>query len=262
MASPSTGPTNQTKFTFSPLLIIVVALLVVAATNQNTRPLLSVFGLLLTVNLVHLGGFVIAGLLGGAPIEKIEIFTGPKLAAVHFRGVPLSLGLLPTGGSVAFTGMAYSAEEAEEKSFRRLPLAWRLAIIASGPVAVLLLASVCIGPMEAGHSLINGFYQFVTGAFAPLSQGQALLKKALHLFHTQTFVVVLGVVSAKIAAGNLLPVPPMNGGQLLMELFRGRIEKSNTDSRCQMLGLTFVILLFFGWCIAVCAFALAGLRGG
>ena len=261
MASPSDDPTNQPESTFSPLFIIAVALLVVAATNQNTRPLLSILGLILIVNLVHLGGFVIAGLLSGASIEKIDIFTGPKLAVVHFRGVPLSVGCLPTGGSVAFKGMAYSEEEAEGKSFRRLPLAWRMVIIASGPLAVSLLASVCIGPVEAGRSLINGFHQFVMGAFAPSSQGQALLKKALYLFHTQPFVIVLGVVSAKIAAGNLLPVPPMNGGQLLMELFRGRIEKSNTASRCQMLGLTFVLLLFLGWCIAVCDFALASLRG-
>lgn len=262
MASPSVEPANQPKLTFSPLLFIVMALLVVAAKNQSTRPLLYISGIILTVNLVHLGGFVLAGLLGGATIEKVEIFSGLKLVAVNFRGVPLSLGSIPTGGSVAFKGMAYSEEATEEKSFRRLPLAWRVVIIASGPFAVLLLASVCIGPVEAGRSLANGFHQLVLGAFAPLSQGQILLQKTLYLFHTQAFVIVLGVVAAKIAAGNLLPVPPMNGGQLLMELFRGRIEKSNTAIRFQTLGMTFALLLFLGWFIAVCNFAFVSLRGG
>lgn len=260
MAPSPVESAEQPKTTFSPLLLGAAALLVFAATNPAAHFLLSVLGLILIMNLAHLGGFVIAGLLARAPLEKIELFNGPKLAVLNFGRVALSLGSIPIGGSVSFKGMAFSGEETEPEGFGRLPLAWRWAIILSGPLAVFLLASACVGVVAAERSLANGFSQVVVGAFAPLTQGQTLLRKAAALFQTRGFVITLGVLSAKMTAGNLLPIPPLNGGQAIMELLRGRSVASNAASRYQTLGLTFCILMFAGWCVALCKFAFLALQ--
>ena len=241
------------------MLIVIVALLVVLLTDQRTRPMVLFFGILPVVSVVYVGGFVLAGLLARTRLEKIEVFFGTKLAVVHIKGVQLSLGWIPTGGSVAFPDLEGSQGKSDQGV--GLSLAWRIMIIASGPIAVFLVACCCIGSEEAARSLFLGFPQILEGAFAPLSKGEALVGQAIDLFQREGFVITFGVMATKITASNLLPVPPANGGQLLMEVFGERFQKSNVHLLITLVGIFCLTGIIISWCIAICGFVLDGFQG-
>ena len=250
---------KKLTYNFSPVFVLAVGLLIVLGTNRSTQTLMFAVGLFTCIQLAHLAGFVVAGMLAKARVESIHLFFGKKLASFTIGEVTFTIGSIPVGGSVVFEGMNSEATEDNELTgYNKLPLSWRLTIIASGPLAVFLLASLCIGSAEAAHSLLIGFGQVVQGALSPLSQGQVLLSKAETLLSTQGAITLLGVLSAKMAASNLLPLPTLNGGQLIMALLN--IVNPRQVYQINLIGILCSGLIFSSWLIALCAFTLKHMK--
>jgi membrane-associated protease RseP (regulator of RpoE activity) len=238
----------------------VVFIQVILATNARTRPLLSILGLALIITLVHLGGFVIAALLARVPIEEIRFFYGPKLLRWKIGSTTLSIGCIP-GGSVSCKKIEEAGGAVDQRSFEGLPTYWRVAIIASGPLALFALGSVCIGSAETARSFVRGFQQVIIGAILPLSEGHSLVAKTVEIFQSKGFVVVLGILASKMTAQNLLPIPPANGGQLLLELLGNRFRNSRARYVTTFFGLFVFILMLIGWLIAVGKFIFESFPG-
>lgn len=255
-ASERTGPS------VGPMLLVTVALLVVLGTTQSTRPWLLVLGICNVLVAVHLGGYVVAGWLAGASIESIEMFYGRKIAAAQVKNISLSIGWLPIGGSVRFRHSADPERAPQEGNFTRLPLAWRLTIHASGVLALFLLACVCIGVEEAATSIFHGLYQVVAGAIAPLSLGQALVRRAIEMPQRDCLAVAFGVLATKLAAGNLIPLGPSNGWHLLTQIVPERYRESKAFLGMIYLGLFCWLGLAVGWGIAICKAAIIAFQGG
>ncbi len=248
--------------TFSPLIVGVVALWVILATNPTTRPFVSFLGLVLVINVTHVCATAVTGLLSRVPIKEIRLFYGPNLAVVLVGPMVVRVGSIPIGGSVHFWEDERQ-DKPSERGGRVWPLGWKLALHLSGPLAVFLVSSICMGSLEAGRSLVTGFFQVVLGGFSPLSEGPVMIKKFADLFRSD-FVTALGVLCAKWVAFHLLPIPPANGGMALLAPFQNWLEKSKRAESCYMvvclIGIFFVCALSIGWSIAIAKYALDGFR--
>jgi hypothetical protein len=87
-----------------------------------------------------------------------------------------------------------------------------------------------------------------------LGDAQALMRRAALGLQAAPFAVVLGVVAAKAAALNLLPLPALNGGAALAVLGR-RLGVARLWPERATVALFFVWLApVAAWFVALCAY--------
>lgn len=154
----------------------------------------------------------------GITVREVSLGFGPTLLSTGiFR-----LRALPFGGAVVLkntltdTKPHDAAPDWADDAFDTQPRAVRVLLPLSG-IAALIAVAFALRPDAAWGSIVNGFAQIVTGALSPLSTAQHLLGGATHA-GSLGFAALLGMLAAKFAALNLLPLPTMGGGQALLAL--------------------------------------------
>jgi membrane-associated protease RseP (regulator of RpoE activity) len=198
----------------------------------------------------------IAGIFLGATLEEINLFFGKELVRFAYRGVVIKIGCVPSGCSVKFAG------EKRPNAFGDLHPFRRMAILAAGPASLLALAVLCLGPADADAKVGRGCVQFVL-PIVPRATAWAggtpkeLVERLLTLLHDQPSRVVLGIVASKLVAINLLPIPPLCGGQILMILVgwrKGLPEPATVNLIVVGMLITFglqcywfVLIAYFAW---------------
>lgn len=200
-------------------------------------------GLLALALVLHeLGHYAIARLFG-VPVEGFAVGFGPVVWYKRMAGTDWKLKLMPLGG----------ANEIEEEALMALPAWKRICVFAAGPEVNLILAfvsmatvfalrdnfsvSAVIGKffgslqylvtgivpslfagMQTSHSNLSDMSAVATASFAGATGMRAALIGAFNLFYASNFI---------LAIGNLLPIPALDGGQIMLtipELFGKRIS--------------------------------------
>ncbi|MHC5537808.1 site-2 protease family protein [Singulisphaera rosea] len=176
---------------------------------------------------------IVARLIG-AEIESVGFCMGPVAARFRVGGIPFEWRAVPfPGGSVKLRGEEEDEARAEPTSLdmpsHELGTRWvdlgrwsRILIIATGCYASVVIAMVCLGPLHGLTSVYHGFRQILIGAVSPMPVRDSLVRSMFDLLRNQPFPVAFGVIAAKNAAFNLMPLPPLSGGGILFELFRTR----------------------------------------
>lgn len=236
-----------------PISVLVWLALLIAATQGG--PALRKVPLLVPMTAVtstiSLLGFVVAGRLVGARLTEFSLFIGPVVWERMVGETRLALRWLPSGGFVSFQGMK-ADEPLEAGSYRSLHPVLRALVALSGPAFLLLLAVILLGGTRAVHSFLTAFPQFVQLLFSPLSAGKLLVLRYLELVSPAQLPLALGVLAAKFAAWNCLPIPTFNGGQALIELIRGRRNwDKGVDASLAMIGMLVQGLAFLAGGVAV-----------
>lgn len=109
---------------------------------------------------------------------------------------------------------------------------------------MLIGMSMLVGGVENWHAFLRGFGQFIVATCSPLSSAQDLIKSGAAYLESNGLIAGLGILSAKIAAFNLLPLPTLNGGDALMALLQ--VEKWNERwvNRLRMTGMMAILGIF------------------
>jgi hypothetical protein len=107
------------------------------------------------------------GLLGTlwlkVPIERMAFGFGKRLLLTNIAGIPISLGIVPLGGYVRFSGNDPKCQ------------GWRRSVIElSGCTVLLALATVIMG-QRANFDVLAIWKEFVEGALSPFGYAQTLL---------------------------------------------------------------------------------------
>lgn len=178
----------------------------------------------------------------GASLSEVRFHLGPPLFFLRIRGVKWSFGFLNIGASVTYEALGIRRDGSDNNSFLQLPLPLRL-IAHTGTVAgMLLLAVVCLSPARGLAAFTSGFEQVVNVFLARERVGAFLA-----LLRTEGFLPALGVLSAKLAAFNLLPIPPLTGYLMLRELWQGIFKPQIRSDAVPAWGVLLVLLLLLGW---------------
>jgi regulator of sigma E protease len=110
-----------------------------------SQPVIAVILLLGILVVVHEAGHFIVGKLCKIPVEIFSIGFGPTIIGFQIRETHYRLSLIPLGGFVKFYGTVPSEEVPEAlkgREFYNASIPARLATIAAGPIANLILAVV------------------------------------------------------------------------------------------------------------------------
>ena len=183
---------------------------------------------------LHVGTMAFAGWLLGATLEEVSFGFGPPCFQSGIGRVKFRLGLIPLGGYARFKGDQEPAMPKEEilfaadmepPGFNDLHPLRRAAVAASGCLALVVLAALCLGPSHSVRSVARGFAQLVP--FAPwtpswVPEGRELASRCFSLFRIGQYRIALGVLAAKMTAVNLLPFPTLNGGMIILTLLQWR----------------------------------------
>lgn len=205
---------------------------------------------------MHEGGHAAAAVLTGIRVREMLVGFGPPLVKGHIRGVAVSLRLLPLGAGVDIDDDGYMAARAWKKAV----------LLAAGPAANLvgcLGALAGVGWLWAGsgsfllRSAIAGLFSLeatarVVGATAgAVASGTAEMVGPVDLvrllenlgpMELDMVLLVFACVSAGAALFNLLPLPPLDGGRLVMDVFGARMP--GRIRRClELLGVAVVCVV-------------------
>lgn len=191
---------------------------------------MSYLGILLLLSLlivIHEAGHLLAARWAGIPVTGFSVGFGPKLWKRRWGQVEYSLRWFPLGGFVM---------PADEPEFSSIPLRKRLVFYLGGPVANLaaaLLLFAVLNAMKEGVSI----YQLFVAPFGQVAElcGQILTQLPMLLSKPDSLSGVVGIVvqgsqaaaagmglyvaiwlSISLAVLNLLPLPILDGGQIVM----------------------------------------------
>lgn len=194
-------------------------------------------------------------------VREFALGFGPKLISKQSKETKYSLRWIPLGGYVDMVGEAERSDE--EGSFSKASVSKRIAILLGGAVINILFGLVCFFILVLIRTSIieafvatGGFIISITESIKLLFTGNVnidqmvgpigisgIIVQADGLFN---FVYLFSVISVSLGVTNLLPVPALDGGRivlLIIEGIRKKPLKEKTEIAINSLGFTFLILL-------------------
>jgi membrane-associated protease RseP (regulator of RpoE activity) len=190
---------------------------------------LGTFLLLSFLILAHEAGHLAAAKLVGIPVSGFSVGLGPRVWSRRWGRTEYSLRVFPLGGFVV-PGVANDSE------FRAIELTKRLAFFLGGPLANLVLTVPLFGMfngLRRGFSLyevaVAPFGQVIAACWQLLTFLPRMLAEPASLLGVVGIVVEGGrlaeagmvielaiSLSISLAVLNMLPIPVLDGGQILM----------------------------------------------
>ncbi len=226
------------------LLLPVIFVALLAAGGLPTAIGITIAILMMAVVTHELGHLVAARLLG-VRVDAFSVGFGPLLGSRTVRGIDWQIRALPLGGFVALHGEA-PGSSTDSDSFTMAGRPRRALILAAGVATnfavgalilyVAVLATIGFHPVEAltGSIMIVDLVFSETArvivAWLPMAAsrpldfpltgvpGMAVAMNSITVQGPLMVVVAAATLCASLGVINLLPIPPTDGGQLLLDL--------------------------------------------
>ena len=210
-----------------------------------------------TLILIHELGHFLAARAAGIPVELFSVGFGPALLKKRIGATEYRLSLIPLGGYILPAAR-------DEHDYFLIPVRKRIIFTLGGPAANLVVVPILYGflnVMQAGLS--------VTGVtFEPFAQTALLTQKIIislsNIFTQHSSVMgIVGILheggrfisggavntvklalilSANLAVFNMLPLPALDGGKIVLSL----LEKISTRLR-----KIYVPVMVIGWLLII-----------
>lgn len=211
---------------------------------------------------IHEGGHFIIAKLCKVRVNEFAIGFGPTIWKKQGKETKYALRLIPLGGFVSMEGEEEHSDK--EGSFSKASVWKRIAIVSAGAIVNIIfaiivffiLASILQGNIGYGimstkkfiGSIFESLKMMFTGKvgmndmMGPVGLGSVVSSTT----GIADFVYILSVISLSLGVTNLLPIPALDGGKiliLLIEAIRRKPMKEDLEIKIQMLGFAFLITL-------------------
>lgn len=211
---------------------------------------------------IHEGGHFLVAKLCKVKVNQFAIGFGPEIFSKQGKETKYALRLIPLGGFVSMEGEEEASDE--ERAFNKASIPKRIAIVAAGAIVNILFGLIVY------FILIIAIYgSFSTALNATANFSVALVESIKMLFTgevgvndltgpvgisemvSQTsgfkeYIYMLAMISVSLGITNLLPIPALDGGKILLliiEAIRRKPLKENTEIQIQLIGFSILIAL-------------------
>jgi membrane-associated protease RseP (regulator of RpoE activity) len=215
--------------------------------------------------LVHELGHFLAARWFGVPVEVFSIGFGPRLFSIRRSGVEYRFGAIPFGGYVKMAGTSRSGGDATAAGFDTKAPWQRFLILLAGPVMNIAFAlglaivGLWVGievPAQGPHGMQTVIYRpepfdaillggqaiaassaeilrtlggLITGTISPSHLigpvGLAQIAGESSQLGWRALLAAMAFISLNLGLCNLLPIPILDGGHMLMLLVEGVIRR-------------------------------------
>ena len=223
---------------------------------------------------IHEGGHFLVAKLCNIKVKDFAIGFGKILWQKQGKETRYSIRMIPLGGFVSMEGEDEDSED--ERSFSKASIGKRIAIVLAGAtvniifgliVYFILMSTVGLQFVDpAKDTILNRIYyggkatgNFILSIFdslrilvtGGLGTDQMVGIVGISEVVAQTsgianYIYLLAVISVSLGVTNLLPIPALDGGKiviLLIEIFRKKPMKVETEAKIQLIGLSILIVL-------------------
>ena len=217
---------------------------------------------------IHEGGHFLVAKLCKVKVNEFAIGFGPTIWKKQGKETKYALRLIPLGGFVSMEGEEEASEE--EGSFSKASIPKRLAIVFAGPLVNIVFAiivyfivhfiygittlgdfgvSIKFAADSLGSFLVdtyNGLVNLFTGKVGldqmvgPVGIGGIVASTTGVL----SFFSLMAIISLSLGVTNLLPIPALDGGRILLliiEAIRRKPLSQKTEMIIQLIGFAFLI---------------------
>ncbi len=235
----------------------------------NTIKILFLLGFLV---LIHEGGHFIIAKLCKVKVNEFSIGFGKKLLQRQGKETKYTLRLIPLGGYVSMEGEDEASDK--EGSFSKASLGKRFAIVLAGATVNILFGLIVyfiiittigiqfsdpskdtiLNRMYYGAQATGTFIVTIADSLKMLFTGGVAINQMVGIVGISEIVVktsgiinyiyLMAVISVSLGVTNLLPIPALDGGKiviLLIEAIRKKPMAIETEAKIQLIGFSILI---------------------
>ena len=209
---------------------------------------------------IHEGGHFLVAKLCKVKVKQFAIGFGPAIWQKQGKETKYAIRLIPLGGFVSLEG---EDEESEESgSFSKASIPKRIAIVAAGAIVNIIFGLltyfilVAIVYQDIGiafkstgvfiNNILYSLKMLFTGNIGiqdltgPVGISEVIAKTT----DISNYIYFLAMISVSLGVTNLLPIPALDGGKILLliiEAIRKKPLKKETEVKIQLIGLVLLI---------------------
>ena len=211
---------------------------------------------------IHEGGHFCIAKLCKVKVNQFSIGFGPEIWFRQGKETKYAIRLIPLGGFVSMEGEEEASES--EGAFNKASISKRIAIVSAGALVNIIFGFIVY------FILIAVMYQSITLALTATASYSGALVESVKLIFTGNvgvndltgpvgisnlisatsgiaeYVYMISVISVSLGITNLLPIPALDGGKILLliiEAIRKKPLKENTEIQIQLVGFSLLIAL-------------------
>ncbi len=212
--------------------------------------------------IIHEGGHFLVAKLCKVKVNEFAIGFGPVLLKKQGKETKYVLRAIPLGGFVSMEGEEEHSDV--EGSFSKASIPKRIAIVLAGGMVNIIFGLLVYFIIIASYtdiqnaiealkffavSMIDSLKMLVNGTAFKEEQLMGIVGISEIVVKTNgiiNYIYLLAVISVSLGVTNLLPIPPLDGGKillLLIEAIRKKPLKENVELQIQMAGFALMIAL-------------------
>lgn len=226
---------------------------------------------------IHEGGHFLVAKLCKVKVKEFAIGFGPKIWSKQGDETKYALRLIPLGGFVSMEGED-EASDAED-SFSKASIPKRMAIVVAGATVnivfgliIYFLLMLFFGTLTMSDGTVledtianhvyNGFVKTAEFSISIIDGLKSLVSEGINVGQMtgivgisdtvaattgiKQYIYMLALISVSLGVTNLLPVPALDGGKLvilIIEAIRRKPLKQETEAVITLLGFSLLIAL-------------------
>ena len=211
---------------------------------------------------IHEGGHFLVAKLCKVKVNEFAIGFGPAIWTKQGKETKYAIRMIPLGGFVSMEGE--DDESDDENSFSKAGIPRRIAIVVAGAFVNILFGLIVYFILVAAvYKNISFAFQVTSGFMASIGEGLKMLFTgnvgiddltgpvgiSEAVAQTTTFVnyvYMIALISVSLGVTNLLPIPALDGGKILIliiEAIRKKPMKKETEMQIQLIGFSILIAL-------------------
>ena len=211
---------------------------------------------------IHEGGHFLIAKLCRVKVNEFAIGFGPIIWKKEGKETKYALRLIPLGGFVSMEGEDEESEN--ERSFSKASIPKRIAIVAAGAIVNILFGLVAyfilvavvykdvIIAFQATGGMVSSIFESLKMLFTgnigikDLSGPIGISNAVSNTTTLSNYIYIISVISVSLGVTNLLPIPALDGGKILLliiEAIRRKPLKKETEIQIQLIGFSVLIAL-------------------
>lgn len=211
---------------------------------------------------IHEGGHFLVAKFCNVKVNEFAIGFGPTIWNKQGNETKYAIRLIPLGGFVSMEGEDEESEH--ERSYSNASIPKRIAIVAAGAIVNIIfglilyfvLIAIVYKDISIAFQATGGFISSIFESLKMLFTGNIGIKDlsgpvgiSKVVSSTTTFanyIYIISAISVSLGVTNLLPIPALDGGKillLLIEAIRKKPLKKETEIQIQLIGFSVLIAL-------------------